>query len=432
MRYMRINFKGKKYKIYYVKLLIVLGIILALILAILVGKNMIFGTCNYAFKACSVKNDQIIDKLIQTKNEEVVEIKDYYFYGENLVLSNKVIDVPNYTNDLAKAKIVLVNICNEKEVVFDTGSEVDNFIKVNKLPVGLYQLYVDKDGKRSQIISSEKISDGIYTVTRNGKNNFVQILSDEKLFVDENQKEALDKKYVFIKVEEKALPNDVFDIVIDPNSSYDYQGQYDDKLININGLVEKEQNLLMAKSVKTLLEKDGYKVKLTSSNLSEELNLYGADGRIHRSYGSHAKYYVEIKFNYSDNVNTRGTQVIRSHYASEAFSGGVLKEILTDTKLINSGNRGSGTTDGVLAYGLQSGYDTSLSIRETGGTGLQAGKFSSYTKEQNGAFAQTRLGLNSISIEYIYITNSEDSKIWQAENEKIAVATAKGIKAYLQ
>ena len=131
----------------------------------------------------------------------------------------------------------------------------------------------------------------------------------------------------------------------------------------------------------------------------------------------------------ASNTALRGTQVIYSSFSSNRLASTVYNEILEGTSLVSTGN---GSNPGILASGKLNGYDGRMMIRESGGRILGAGTFSEKAASENGSFARdSRFGMQTITLEYAFLSNPEDMAIWDQQQELIAEKTAAGLARYL-
>jgi len=110
----------------------------------------------------------------------------------------------------------------------------------------------------------------------------------------------------------------------------------------------------------------------------------------------------------------------------------ILTYLLDNTDLISTGNTGKGNIPGVLPSGVIDNYDGRMVIRESGGRILSAGTFSEKAIEENASFAlNQRDGLQTFTINYIYMTNPEEAALWVSNYEDYGIKTAEAIASYL-
>jgi hypothetical protein len=203
----------------------------------------------------------------------------------------------------------------------------------------------------------------------------------------------------------------IFDIVIDPGHLNKDLG-YTDFGYRINDVVEANELLKMALLLKAEFEQYGLKVKLTREG-DEIVNTYNIDGRLHRAYLSNAKYYIEVQAVGAGNSSVTGMQVVYSSFASPRLPSAVFRYLIDNTDLKSTGIRGTGSIPGVVPSGRADGFDGRMVIRESGGIALSAGNYSQKARDENYSFAgESRLGMHTVTIEYMYITHAPSVVQW--------------------
>ncbi|MPM56909.1 hypothetical protein SDC9_103726 [bioreactor metagenome] len=115
------------------------------------------------------------------------------------------------------------------------------------------------------------------------------------------------------------------------------------------------------------------------------------------------------------------------------MASAILTYLLDNTDLVSTANKGSGKLAGVLASGVINNYDGRMVIRESGGRILAAGTFSDKAREENASFAlNERNGMQTFTIEYIYITNPEEAEKWVKNYQEYGEKTAEALASYLK
>ena len=230
---------------------------------------------------------------------------------------------------------------------------------------------------------------------------------------------------LFLKIEEADVQADVYDIFIDP---------YGQRLINgvvqsagnANGLDESVEMQWAAEQLKGELEKHGLKVMLAKDKHDDILGYYGKEGIMQKAYASHAKYYLELGMNSSAQSVDSGTEIIYSNYSSATLANTLMYELTKNTSLSGSDlnswfqrNSGVGASNTAAGADGKEIYDMLPSLRESGGRISAAGQFSDAAKENAEVVQSSRCGMQAVSINFIYITNAEDARIWKKEREVI-------------
>lgn len=382
-----------------------------------------YGVCGYndANTRLMLENEPVLETL---------EIKDYLFYGETLNLYQNPYQL-NVKDPLIGKTIILKDLCTQDDFLYILEGTVDGQIPLEDLEPGFYSVMLQKDNQSWQLITDEKWYEEFYTVRRNGKSRKITIQSDRSMFNNpEDTSDYLSANMLYIHVEETEVPKGIVDIVIDPGHfSYD-SGNWLEVGAKVNGRTEAQETYDFSQVLKQELEKQGLNVIITRKSDTDIVNSYGLQGRLHQGYEAKAKYYLDLQMMSSSRTSIRGTQVIYSSFSSSRFASTVYNEIIEGTSLVSTG---SGKNKGILESGTLNGYDGRMMIRESGGRILGAGTFSEKAQNENGSFAKdNRFGMQTLTLEYAYLSNEEDMAAWDNERQIIAEKTAQGIARYLR
>lgn len=379
---------------------------------------------------CEFNVSQSREKVSGSHNV-TTQLNDYFVYGETLNLFNSPYVMGKRDFFIGKT-VILVNLCNGLERVYMLEATVDGQIPLEDLDEGFYEVYIMINLQRHRVLSNEIFTDTFTTIRRNGSFNYIDVIADRYLLENDRLGEpTMDKNYLFLHVH-KALEDDpeIFDIVIDPGHLNRDQG-YTDFGYRVNDVVEASEMLRMALLLKEEFEKYGLKVLLTRQG-DEIVNTYNIDGRLHRAYLSNAKYYLEAQAVGAGTNNITGMQVVYSSFASPRLPSAVFRYMIDNTDLKSTGVRGTGSIPGVVPSGRVDGFDGRMVIRESGGIALSAGSFSQKAGDENYSFAgESRLGMHTVTIEYMYITHAPSVAQWNKNIEIYARATAEGYASYL-
>jgi len=372
---------------------------------------------------CNLNNIDTKEKI--NNYTDVYEIKDYFFYGETLnIYSDEY--VMNMDDYLIGKTVSLVNLCTDEELVYMIEKKVDGQIPLEDLDIGVYELFLNESLEQKRIVYPEELNQVFYTVSRNGTNKKITIKTDKQMFDDYDSENYLNDYYIYIVVEEEQQPDDYYDVIIDPSNNTKDGGYVVEYGYQANGLVEAEENMKIAELLKSDLEEMGLKVLLTREG-SEVVDSYGVDGRLYKGYSAHCRYYIEIGQKAASNTNYRGTKIYYSAHASNKLGVIISNQLVSNTSLVMVGT----SNNGVENAGLYDGYDGMKMIRESGGLALAAGTFSEQS-EINASFNKDNIyGMHAITIEYVYLTNTEDVDVWNNEIDNISKQTAIGIGKYL-
>ncbi len=375
------------------------------------------------------KSKELLAK--QPEQEQVYEIQDHVFYGEHLGLYANPYE-KGAADPLVNKSISFRNLCTDESFVYMIGSDLDKKIPLYELTKGIYEVYISSLMKEDRIYSSEPLLDSFYTITRGGINHKITLIANQKLFYEDDPEFALDRPYLFVEVKEEALPEDYYDIIVDPgHNSYD-EGPLVERGHAQNGLIEAEENMKASLVMKEALEAAGLKVKLAREG-DAVVNTYGAGGRVEMVFKHHAKYYISNHLNSADAKSAKGSEVFYSSYTSSTLADSILQAITSDStlKAVGKSVKSPRTKDGNKA--IKAGYDGYMMIREPGGLGLGAGELSEKAQTENAPFITgTNYGAQAVLIEYLYMSNADEAKKWKANYEGYVKAAAQGIIDYLK
>ena len=280
-----------------------------------------------------------------------------------------------------------------------------------------------------------------YTITRNNKNN--------KININSNVDKKTNKNYIEFKINESKLPNDVYDITIDAGHwGYDPGSNY---VLDGTTYYESNITLKIALLLKDRLEDMGLKVKMTRET---DINVdpYGDMGRAVIPNEVNSKYSLSIHLNsdygtmnyggvevYVPNnidydfaktlVNNIGEVVGYSRKSTDRIDNGIYftyfsKRDIEDSKndMIDEGNK---------PYDIKEGAPYMYMIREVGGVNTYA-----YIDGRNEDYGLNKY-YNSIQtaepylLELGYINYKSDLLKFVNNPEKFADAIANSINEYL-
>jgi len=248
----------------------------------------------FSYLYYNYENLEYYEEILKEVDNEQFNINNYSIFGTSLNIEGCI------NKNLNNASLVLKN--KEKEIILDStfyNEDNNTCFYINKynnegiyldgLEIGDYILLV-KDINEKEIIyytlnNNTTYKDiEYYTITRNNKNNKINI----------KFMEYEEKKYVNFIISESKLPEDVYDISIDPG----HGGKDPGAIGKLNGKEYYESNLTLNVSLllKKELENIGFKVKLTRDS-DIYLEPYGEGGRALIPNQYNTKYSFSIHFN---------------------------------------------------------------------------------------------------------------------------------------
>lgn len=409
---------------------VAIPLICLVIVVIYMLVNILFPSQNDedGVKICSY-NAKRTEALLTVEYEQTYEISDYFFYGENLIFTQKEYDL-NKSDDLFGKTIQLRNLCNDKRILFQLTNSVDQQIDLGEIENGFYEVYVLNNLQEYRLVSTEEIQDIFHTMTRNEITKKVEVISTNHYVNESNLKH----NYVFLNVTSDVVQQDSYDILIDP-----FGGNNDDGYgvrwgYQINGLSENDEMYKAALILKTKLEAYGLKVGLTKNAIDQQINIIGENGRAHIGYNKNAKLYINLQFNGSDYSSTNGVEITHSKYSSATLANQIVHDLEKNLGLSGSKLYPGMIQDGVYSAKMSSNpeYDLNSVIRETGGVATGAGEMNESMRNQNSFATDNKKGMQALMIRLLYITNPLDYKLWIDDNEGIMNSIADSIATYYQ
>jgi N-acetylmuramoyl-L-alanine amidase len=376
-------------------------------------------------QVCELSAFEVSNQWLETP-QDVILVEDYFTYGENLSFFNKPYTVGKRDEFIGKT-LRLTNLCTQEIRDYMIESTVDGQIPMDDLPFGVYALQVNVNLQRLQLVSTAAINDTFTTINRKTETKAIQVYAQPT--------SELVVAPILLEVKPITLSEEVFDVVIDPghrNSDFGWL----DLGTRANDLIEADENYRLAVALKEELEALGLRTLILRGE-RDTVNIYGNTGRLFRTYASQAKYYIELQMVANNNVNVQGTQVVHSAYSSSRLGSSVHRQLIENTSLVSTNNRGRGNIQGVLPAALAEGIDTLMydgrfTIRETGGKALGAAQFSEFSINANAAFAyQNRRGVHALIIEVIHLTHAPSATAWPNEYPQYAKEIAQGFANYL-
>lgn len=389
------------------------------------------------------KNDIEVFNFTNDIKDSIL-INSYTIYGRFFNISGTIKNTNNLKlilkNNNNELEYELFTEAKENEFIFKTNKLINEGINLENIKEGTYIVLLKDDEKYYNLKDNTSYKKDYrdleyYTVTKNNKNYKVKI-GFNKIF---------EQDYLVLKIEETKLPNEIYDIVIDPG-----HGGKDSGAINKN-YTESKINLEYGLLLKEKLENIGLKVKLSrESDIS--IPNYGENGRVSIPYKSKAKLLLSIHLNSATlNVGNGGIEVYVPNNSNITFAKRVVDNIVNSTSTIYSKNSSDRLEKGVYLRKLSTndlknmendakkdGYilyekaNTSSTyyymIRETGGIITGAYIDSRNPKKEGNPYYMSNHGCESYLIELGYLSSNTNLDILLNEKEKYVAAIIESIK----
>lgn len=378
------------------------------------------------------------NNILEDVEEEKVSLEKYYIYGIHFNIEGKISGIEK--NNITKTSLV-IRKSKEDEKEYPVIQETDGTsikIKSNKLineginleeiAEGKYVLLLkittkDNQTKYYTFENKSECKDlEYYTITKQNSNR--------KINIDFSKYEKI--PYIQIKSTDTKLPDEVYDISIDPGHGGSDPGAMNGKY------KEAEFAMKYSLALKKSLEELGLKVMLTrdgTEDTSEDskfsvYSVYDKDGRVNLVGKSKAKYNLSIHLNSLDVKTISGTEIYAPNNANldiaQAFADNIVKMANTtySTRSIDKVSNGvyvrtytdeeiqksneSAKKAGYEPYPITTNTPYLYMIREVGGktTGAYVdGRNKRYGKNE---YYQSDIGVESYLIELGYIINKKD------------------------
>ncbi len=360
-------------------------------------------------------------------------IDTYIIYGTHFNLEGY-LEIREEDYSVENAVVVVKNLSGEEieidtdysfddnQLTFSTIDEINTGLDLESLEVTDYFILLklelqDDEVKYYSLSNDTEYGDlEYYTLTRNNQNNKI----DVKFTTVDNL------PFLLLNIETVSeLPEDVYDVVIDPghggNNGGAVSGEY----------IESEIVLDCAYELKSQLEALGLKVLLTRDGTEspEEYtayNIYDEDGRVTIANESHAKILISLHLNSNESdAVSGGVEVYASPNCDLTLAKMLADNIVETANTDYSGMESYREIDGVYIRTIELGeykdilmidgyngiFDTIpylFIIREIGGiaTGAYADGTSSYYSEN--IYRNSNVGVEGYLIELGYMNVDED------------------------
>lgn len=403
-----------------------------------------------------------MNKILKNTNNDYAIIDKYFIYGRSLNIEGH-IDMVEEIKDIS---LVLKNF-NEEEIEYDLkyeindklefkiSDEINTGINLDNIDVGNYYVLV-KITSNDETINyysikneTEYKSNEYYTITKNDKNN--------KILIDfgKYNLEEIKKEYMTLKVKEVNLPENVYDIVIDPG-----HGGKDSGALSLDEkYYESEITLDYGKTLKESLEKLGLKVKLTRDGTNEEelgiYDAYGKNGRAVIPNNVKAKYVLSIHLNSLPyKIRTGGVEVYAPTLSNLDFAKSLADNIVeyanTNYSLGSTFKEDDGvyvrylTNDDIASsiveahnnnyepYDIKPNTPYYFMIRETGGIATQAYVDGRNTDYGENPYYDSNFGAETYLLELGYIVCDKDLNNILNNKEGYIEGITEAVKNYLE
>lgn len=397
-----------------------------------------------------IKNEKIKSMFTLVENKKYATISEYTIYGNHLNIKGTIdqIEDENVEDlelvimdlDQNESKYNLEYSINEGNIEFYLSQNINEGIDLEKISSGEYYLYIKlKNNQKTYYYSLKNDTkyngNEYYTLTNENKNRKISID-----FLEYNNKIP----YMKITSSDIALPNNVYDIVIDAgHGGRDPGAMYENN-------TEAEYTLEYAYSLKSRLESIGYKVKLTREK-DEYVDTYGKGGRAIVPYEVKAKLFISLHLNSTAISNPEGgIEIYCANNMDTVLAKNFADNIVNIAKTKYSPNNQFRALDGVyirtytqdeveeaIEYANDVGYTPyeNLStqtpyyfmIRETGGIMTRAYIDGRNKNLKDNPYSSSNISAESYLLELGFINSKDDLENLQKNKEAYIEAIVKTI-----
>ncbi len=412
-----------------------------------------------------IQNDKKEENSISIKMTEIfksvkantnVDVTKYFVYGTHFNIEGKV-EIPKISGiSITKANLIMKDIQDNEEEIeteYTYKNGILSFTTIKNINDGLYLenihnsqylflrvLFSNNEGKIYSLKNATEYSNiEYYTITKNSKNNFINI----------SFKKYEDIEYMELEIKKDVkLPENVYDIVIDPGHGGNDLGA------KSNGKNESSIVLDCSNILKEKLTSLGYKVLVTRdenmpSTENTIYNMYDENGRVTVINKSHAKLLISLHMNNtSATLSKGGVEVFAPGKCKLTFAKKIADNIVNIANTTYSTLKLYRKEEGVYVHNYsqidiesaskaakKNGYepynittDTSYLyiLRETGGIATNAfvdGRNKTYSANK---YVKSNIGVEGYSIDlgYMYIKKDLNNVIEKKELYMEAICKA--------
>ena len=388
------------------------------------------------------KKHSFLDNIEKKANITSFTIYGRFFNLEGYVAEkNSDLTLVLKNSDIEKEyKLYLETIANK--TIFKTNTLINEGINLEELNLGNYLLLL-KSKKDNKVVYYNLLNDSkykdleYYTITKNNKNNKINILFANNL-----------SKNLFLTCKEVNLPDTYYDVVIDPGHGGIDIGA------SKNGYFESKINLDYALKIKESLENLGLKVKLTREKDISIAN-YGKNSRTGIPYETKAKLMLSIHQNSSvKNVNEGGLEVYIPNHTNKKFASLIVDNIKKYTTSPISKNKSFKIAEGIYLKTLDKTdleaikndalknnykpYEKATTdstyyymIREVGGIITNSYVDLRNPNKPGNIYYDNNHGTEAYLLELGYLNSSSNLKILLNEKNEFVKAISLSVKEYL-
>lgn len=388
----------------------------------------------------TVKQKFLYEDILNNISNKKVDVDRFTIYGKHLNIEGKLPNNEDYT-------LVLKN--NEEEIKVNTiinnnrftlANHINEGLDLEKLKVGDYILLLKNNVNNDyyNLINKTEYHDNIYyTITKNKKNNMITLPELSFNNID----------YWTINITEERLPDDIYDIVIDPGHGGIDTGASNGKYH------ESKYTLEYSKALYDELTKAGLKVKLTRED-EKGIEHYGKGSRTGIPYETKAKLMLSIHLNSSNGKDQHGVEIYKAYNDNSDYARIIAKNIVDEVGTNYSINTMHQVEKGVYMrvysksdieslnreakrnnyepYDIPENATYYYFVRETGGILTKAFSDGRNPKYKENLYRNYNQGVEAYLCELAYISNKNDLELILNKKNAYVKALKNSVLSYFQ
>ena len=403
---------------------------------------IIGGFCYYYF---IYLND--LKRVVEITEENSFYVDKYTVFGTHLNISacidKKLEGNISLVLKNVKEEILVDHELNleEDKTCFYLSEKNNEGINLDELKLGKFLLLVKEDTKYYTIGNNTDYKNiEYYTITKNNSNNKINI----------NFNTYKNKNYLSLKIKKTMLPENIYDITIDPGHGGEDPGA--SYKLNSKNYNESDLTLDTSLLIKEELEKLGLKVKLTR-NKDIFLDNYGEGGRAVIPNEVSSKYSISIHLNSLEGyMNYGGVEVYTpndiNYDLANLFASNISEIVGFSRKYTNKIDKGIYYTyftkqdikeskkemldSDLKSYDIKVGAPFMYMIREVGGINTYAYIDGRNDKHGLNKYYNSNKTAEPYLIELGYMNYKKDLENIVNKKESFAKAIAHAFKEYLK
>ena len=373
---------------------------------------------------CGLTPRKSRDVISRLEVEHTRLFSDYGVYGETLGIYQNEFVVGDKDPFMGKT-LYLRNVCTDEEYSYLMGVELDSKIPIENLENGFYEVEILNGLTRERLVASDQFDDTFTALAQDGDVKSLRLVADKTLFDTPTETELLSDHFLFFEVKSEVIPENVYDVVIDPGGLMTFDNGKIDFGYKRKDIIEADLMYEYAQGVKDILEAKGLKVLSVRDN-ETPIETFGPNSRLHKAYGVKAKYYFQLNLDFSFYKPDKGMTILYSNYASNHIATSIMKELNLHSNLPVSYFTSGNNLEGVYQPRLVNNRDNRDIIREAGGKFTGAGLNEEF-KTLNTDHTDSRYGIQTVVIDYGYINDDITYDALLMQKDAIIQATAQGI-----